>query len=107
MSGPDVDALVATLRELPKMRDDDHHRLCATRHPAKGGDECDCYARPFLPARTAVRSLAALARSAAEMESKLEDIATREWRDEGGRIAAAIARDALAARSREQQEPQA
>lgn len=29
--------------------------------------------------------------------TKLQDIATREWRDEGGRIAAAIARDGLAA----------
>jgi len=28
-------------------------------------------------------------------EEKLRDIATREWRDEGGRIAAAISRDAL------------
>lgn len=29
------------------------------------------------------------------LREKLEDIASREWRDEGGRIAAAIARDAL------------
>ena len=32
-----------------------------------------------------------------QAEEKLRDIATREWRDEGGRIAAAIARDGLAA----------
>lgn len=30
------------------------------------------------------------------MAEKLEDIATRKWGDEGGRIAAAIARDGLA-----------
>lgn len=30
------------------------------------------------------------------LTAKLTDIATREWRDEGGRIAAAIARDGLA-----------
>ena len=29
------------------------------------------------------------------MAEKLRDIATREWRDEGGRIAAAVARDTL------------
>ena len=89
MSGPDVDALVAEALDAMDA----------------GGDFA--YEPVGVAGRSAVRSLAALARSAAEMESKLEDIATREWRDEGGRIAAAIARDSLAARSREQQEPQA
>lgn len=40
-------------------------------------------------------TLDALAVERDRFAAKLEDIATREWLDEGGRIAAAIARDAL------------
>jgi hypothetical protein len=50
-------------------------------------------------ARTMSRLEQALDRVLGEnagLRERLHDIATREWRDEGGRIAAAIARDALA-----------
>ena len=40
-------------------------------------------------------ALQALQAQVAELKARLQDIATREWRDEGGRIAAAIARDGL------------
>jgi hypothetical protein len=46
---------------FPHLREDDHHRLCNTR----SGDDCDCYARRFQPAR---ESFAALLAALSELD---------------------------------------
>ena len=86
MSGPDVDALVADVRR-------DIAECC---HDC---DEGTCIRDRTL---ASLDSLAALARSAADMEEALEEANAKLQA-----VGLAVVDAALAARSREQQEPQA